>query len=187
MAARLLGCRLVVEKENGIIATRIVETEAYYGSDDAASHAFRGMTPRNRSMFLLGGHAYVYFTYGMHFCLNVVTGDVGEGCAVLLRAAEVLSGHDLVAARRPGIAQRDWLRGPGRLCLGLGIDKRDDGRSFHERPIRLYPAVGEQPPIATSPRIGISKNADVPLRFFFRDSPWVSGPKSVRARKNRDA
>src|SRR5687767_15954370 len=121
-AVRLLGCTVEADTPDGTVAVRLVEVEAYRGADDPASHSFRGRTPRNAVMFGPPGHLYVYFTYGMHHCANVVCGGVGTPSAVLLRAGEVVEGVETARVRRPGATDRDLARGPARLCTALAID-----------------------------------------------------------------
>lgn len=167
-----------------IVVARIVETEAYLPGD-SASHAFAGPTPRNRTMFAGRGLAYVYFIYGNHFCLNVVSERRGVGAAVLVRAAIVCEGIATVRERcGPRQAEREFLRGPGRLARALGIDRTFDGVDLCRRG-RLWLA---HPPrdarayeVGTSVRIGITKNAAAPLRFFARGERAVSGPKYLSA------
>jgi DNA-3-methyladenine glycosylase len=158
---------------------RIVEVEAYRGADDPGSHAFRGETPRNASMFGPPGHLYVYFTYGMHHCMNVVCSDVGEGNAILLRAAEPLEGlGEMRVARGPAArTDRELCRGPGRLCQALSIDRTHDGADLvtANLGIRMYDdgtPPPEEPTVTT--RIGLSAGADRPWRFLVPGSPWVS-------------
>ena len=143
VARDLLGRLLVRDLPGGRVVTRLVEVEAYLGAHDRASHAFRGRrTARNESMYLAGGHAYVYRIYGLHFCLNVVTGAAEEGIAVLLRAAEILEGEALVRRERgagPGTAAARLLSGPGNLCRGLAIDRGLDGHRLSRPPLRLAP------------------------------------------------
>jgi DNA-3-methyladenine glycosylase len=156
VAPDLLGCSLVRRLPDGSqIAGVITETEAYL-QDDPACHAFCGLTARNAAMFLAGGHAYVYFIYGMHFCVNVVTGPAGRGEAVLLRAVRV---DGLLLARTTG---------PGRLCRALRIDRVQDGTDLTDPtgPLFLLPRPGPAPVFTTTPRVGIRKNADVPWRFI---------------------
>ena len=143
----------------------------------AASHAFRGPTPRNAVMFGPPGHAYVYFTYGMHYCVNVVCGPVGKAAAVLLRAGEVIAGEERVADRRPAARPRDYARGPARLCVALGIDRELNGTDLTRRrsPLRLEP--GEPVPpaaVMTGPRVGVSSAADRPWRYWIAGDPTVS-------------
>ena len=164
VAARLLGSHLVA----GDVVVRLVEVEAYDGVDDAASHAARGQRTANRSMFGPPGHLYVYLSYGLHECANVVCRPAGEGAAVLLRAAEVLSGLVLVEARRGRAVPRGRLDGPGKLCQGLGIDRRLDGVDLLDPagPVRLEDGVlspGER--MVTGPRVGITKEVSRPWRF----------------------
>ena len=183
VARDLLGRFLVRELPAGRIVVRLVETEAYAGPHDRASHAFGGRrTPRNESMYLAGGHAYVYRIYGVHFCLNVVTGAAGEGIAVLLRAAEILEGEELVRRGRPGpAAAHRLLAGPGNLTRGLAIDLALDTVALDCVALRL--AAGE--PVApesilTGPRIGCESAGEAapwPLRFAVAGSRAVSSPR----------
>ncbi|MEU6078145.1 DNA-3-methyladenine glycosylase [Micromonospora sp. NPDC047074] len=175
-AARgLLGCRIGA----GGVTVRITEVEAYAGTaGDPASHAHRGRTPRNTVMFGPAGHAYVYFTYGMHWCVNVVTGSDGEASAVLLRAGEVVDGVETARARRPAVRRDvDLARGPARLCAALGIDKSAYGCwLLGDGPVRLRPAdvpVPEQA-VAAGPRVGVTGAHDVPWRFWIAGDPTVS-------------
>ncbi|WP_319461140.1 DNA-3-methyladenine glycosylase [Micromonospora sp. RTP1Z1] len=175
-AARgLLGCRLAA----GGVTVRITEVEAYAGTaGDAASHAYRGRTPRNAVMFGPAGHAYVYFTYGMHWCVNVVTGPDGEASAVLLRAGEVVDGTDAARARRPAVRRDvDLARGPARLCAALGIDRSAYGLDLlGDGPVRLRPPVAPVPAAAieAGPRVGVTGAHDVPWRFWISGDPAVS-------------
>jgi DNA-3-methyladenine glycosylase len=190
VARALLGCVLHRRLETGeVLAARIVETEAYLGANDLASHARRGLrSERNASMYLEGGHAYVYFTYGMHWCMNVVTQEADLAEAVLLRAAEPVNGIELMRERRPK-ATRDFdlMNGPGKLCMALGIDRAFDGESL--RGDRLWLAPRSMPvaddEIAVSPRIGIDNSGDAaawPLRFFLRGSRYVSAWRAAGPR-----
>jgi len=175
-AARgLLGCRLTA----GGVTVRITEVEAYAGTaGDPASHAHRGRTPRNAVMFGPAGHAYVYFTYGMHWCMNVVTGLDGEASAVLLRAGEVVDGVEAARARRPAVRRDvDLARGPARLCAALGIDRSAYGSwLLGDGPVRLRPA--DVPvladAVAAGPRVGVTGAHDVPWRFWIDGDPTVS-------------
>ena len=151
---------------------RIVEVEAYKGAEDPASHAYRGRTARNAVMFGPPGHLYVYFTYGMHHCANVVTGAAGVAEAVLLRAVEPLAGLDEMRARRPAARRdRDLANGPGKLCAAFGLDRGDDGVDLVRGPVRIVDD-GVAPPNtpASSPRIGITKAVDRPWRWYVGDS-----------------
>src|SRR5260221_7182625 len=181
VARRLLGKVVAHRTPGGLTAGVIVEVEAYGGADDPASHAYAGQTARNGVMFGPPGRAYVYFTYGMHCCLNVVTGAQGSASAVLLRALEPLGGIELMRARRGAhIRDRDLCRGPGRLCQALGVSLAQNGADLRssdlwiaEAPERIEQetAVG----IAASPRIGIARAADRPWRLYLTGSPYVSG------------
>ena len=156
---------------------RIVEVEAYAGSEDPASHGFRGPTPRTEVMFGPAGHLYVYFTYGMHFCANVVTGAEGESSAVLLRALAPLEGLEAMRAARPAAGRdRDLCSGPAKLCQALGIDRAQDGVDVVDGDeVRLLDD-GTPPPAApgVSPRIGISVAVDEPWRWFVPGDPNLS-------------
>lgn len=173
--ARDLVGKLLVRSDDGIVA-RLVETEAYM-SGDPASHAYRSRTARNAPLFGPPGHAYVYFNYGMHWCLNVSTGEdgVGEGC--LLRAAEPLEGLEVIRARRGGVAERDLLRGPGRLGQAYGLDGSWSGRDLCERgPLGLADD-RTRPEVTAGPRVGVSRAADVAWRYWVPGSAWVSAYK----------
>jgi DNA-3-methyladenine glycosylase len=176
VAPDLLGRVLVRRTPSGRrVAARIVEVEAYQ-PDDEASHAFRGPTQRNRSMFGPPGHLYVYLSYGMHCCMNVVTEAAGIGMAVLLRAAEPLEGLDEMRRRRRGAVDRDLLRGPGRWARAFGVDRRHDGADL-VRGGDLWLEPGKPATsIATGPRVGISVATDLPWRFAIAGSPWASRP-----------
>jgi DNA-3-methyladenine glycosylase len=169
-AARLLlGTVLVRRLEDGIRAARIVETEAYLGTDDPAAHAFRGRTARTAPLWGKPGTVYVYFIYGMHHCLNFAVERKGTAGCVLVRAAEPLAGLD------PGAAT-----GPGRLCRAMAIDTRLSGRHLFEAGSRLYLREGRAPRrIGVSTRVGIRQAADRPLRFFDADSPAVTPHRGV--------
>lgn len=175
-AARgLLGCRLTGHG----VTVRITEVEAYAGTaGDPASHAHRGRTPRNAVMFGPAGHAYVYFTYGMHWCMNVVTGPDGEASAVLLRAGEVVDGLDVARERRPAVRRdTDLARGPARLCATLGIDRSVYGADLlGDGPVRLRPPLAPVPGAAVTagPRVGVTGAHDVPWRFWITGDPTVS-------------
>jgi DNA-3-methyladenine glycosylase len=156
---------------------RIVEVEAYCGAEDPAAHTYRGRTARNASMFGPGGHLYVYFTYGMHWCANVVCGEEGEGVGVLLRALEPVAGVELMRAARPKAkTDRDLCRGPGRLAQAFGITRADDGDDLRRGRIRVLDD-GVEPPGAphVGPRIGISEAVHEPWRWHVAGSRYVSG------------
>jgi DNA-3-methyladenine glycosylase len=181
LARWLIGKTLVRELSRGRIVGRIVETEAYVVGD-ASGHAFRGLTARNRSLFLERGHAYVYFIYGNWFSLNVTAGRAGIGTGVLLRALEPVEGEALMARRRPGATREDLARGPGRLATALDITRAFDGVDLcAPGDLWLGQAVRPRGKVGSSVRIGISQEAHRPLRFFERGSPFVSGPKWLQA------
>jgi len=175
LARELLGRVLFYKTPEGLLAGRIVETEAYTGEADPASHAFRGRTARNAVMFGPAGHAYVYFTYGMHHCLNVTAEASGTAGAVLLRALEPLAGVEVMRARGDHGPESRLLSGPGKIgrAFGLGLD--DNGRDFTRGALGL--AAGAPVPnreVAISRRIGISRGVDLPYRFAVVSSPSVS-------------
>ena len=192
VAPQLLGKILVRREGRKLLAGRIVEVEAYLGQSDPASHAFRGPTDRNRVMFGPPGFAYVYFTYGMHYCVNVTCLKEGTAGAVLVRALEPLAGLEEMALNRDlNLALetehvrvlRALTSGPARLCEALAITRtRDDGKDLASGDSDLWIAsdrarVGE---IAASPRVGITQAADWPLRFYIVGNPFVSGPAKKR-------
>jgi DNA-3-methyladenine glycosylase len=173
VARDLLGAVVV----HGEVALRLTEVEAYAGGRDPASHAFRGRTARNAVMFGPPGHAYVYFTYGMHFCVNLVCGPDQHASAVLLRAGEVIRGADLARARRPGARDRDLARGPARLTKALGIDRSCNGADVTRRAGELRVHRGtpvEDANVRAGPRVGVNAAADLPWRFWVLDDPTVS-------------
>jgi DNA-3-methyladenine glycosylase len=203
VAPALLGCVLEHDTEAGPVAVELTEVEAYAGAVDPASHAFRGRTDRNEVMFGPSGHAYVYFTYGMHFCVNVTCQPAGVPEAVLLRAGRVIIGEPLARRRRvlwrPGknktsemneecdatpasaMPARDLARGPARLCQALAIDRELNGVDLcvASSPLRLRAgaadtqAAGERP-IAVGPRVGVTAGADTPWRYWIANDPTVS-------------
>jgi DNA-3-methyladenine glycosylase len=189
VAPDLLGCVLEHETADGLVAVELTEVEAYAGRSDPASHAYRGKTQRNAVMFGPPGHAYVYFTYGMHFCVNMVClGDEGSASAVLLRAGAIIAGEDLARARRTRgpvpegrapIAPRDLARGPARLCQALGIDRSQDGADVVSAgsPLRMLSGAGNPArsgKILTGPRVGVSSAAEIPWRYWYDGDPTVS-------------
>ena len=209
VAPDLLGCVLEHQTEAGLVAVELTEVEAYAGASDPASHAYRGKTARNAVMFGPPGHAYVYFTYGMHFCVNLVCLGNGSASAVLLRAGRIIEGEELARARRTGgprgvrgdgsprenkaIPFRDLARGPARLCQALDIDRSLDGADVcvPDSPLRMrWPEAGTtarsaERKVASGPRVGISVAAEVPWRFWVEGDPTVSvyRPAVPRRRK----
>jgi len=186
VAPALLGCVLAHETSEGVVAVEIVEVEAYRGESDPASHAFRGKTARNAVMFGEPGHAYVYFTYGMHFCVNLVCQPAGEPAAVLLRAGRVVEGADLAAARRLAgsrrvVAERELARGPARLCQALAIGRAQNGADVSDPggSLRVLAPAGfaglPTVSIGRGPRVGVRLGADADWRF------WVLGEGAVSA------
>jgi DNA-3-methyladenine glycosylase len=174
VARDLIGCLLVHETPEGRVSGTIVEAEAY-ASDDPASHAYRGRTERNAAMFEEPGYAYVYFTYGMHFCLNAVTERPGTASAVLIRAVEPLEGIELMRARRGSVRDRDLARGPGRLTQAFGVAREQNRADLTAPPLMI--CAGERLPYAAvraTPRIGLGRLQDGRRwRFVVKDSPWV--------------
>lgn len=174
VAPRLLGCHLVRELNGRQLIGRIVETEAY-DQTDAASHSYRGRTPRTDVMFGPPGHLYVYFTYGMHYCCNVVCGPRGHGSAVLIRALEPLKGKSLMVQNRSGKTATHLTNGPAKLCQALAINRAQNGHDLTAPPLQLIlqPAVPQTEVIQTT-RIGISTAQDVPWRFYIKGNKYVS-------------
>ncbi len=181
VAPELLGWEL----RHGEVAVTIVETEAYLGRRDPASHAYSGPTRRNQSMFGESGCCYIYFSYGMHLCCNVVAHLEGEAGGILLRAGTVTDGHRIASLRRG--RERDLANGPGRLGQALGLDLSLDGTCLLEGPLRLTPSQVpvEVERIQRGPRVGISKAVDLPLRFWLADCPDVSRGRPGPATKKR--
>jgi|GEM_PF-116687 len=182
-AAGLLGCLLVRDWPDGTrSAVRIVETEAY-DQNDPASHTYHGRSERNRAMFGPAGHAYVYFTYGMHYCVNVTAGADGFGCGVLIRAGEPVEGVEHMRALRGGRTGVELTNGPAKLCQALAIDTSLYGHDLSTAPLRLVRAsLREGERIARTPRIGISKAADRPRRLIIMGNPYVSkSPLNAKA------
>ena len=178
VARDLIGKTHNRQTQDGVTAGIIVETEAYVAAIDPAAHGYRGKTPRNAVMFGLPGRAYVYFTYGMHYCLNIVTEGDGVAAAVLLRALEPTVGLPLMRARRgERIADRDLARGPGRLCAAMALTIADNGLDLQGDALWLTETPGFPPdaPVVATPRIGITQAADWPWRFVLAGSRWVSG------------
>jgi DNA-3-methyladenine glycosylase len=179
LARYLVGKLLVRKTPDGALSGRIVETEAY-PIGDAAGHAFGGMTPRNRALFLVRGHAYVYLAYGTSYLLNVSSEAAGVGAGVLIRALEPLDGITSMQRNRSTQNLRDLTRGPGRLTAALDIDRRLDAIDLcRTGPLRLARNDHKAPEIGVSPRIGLSREIDRPLRFYVRGNPFVSGPKTL--------
>jgi DNA-3-methyladenine glycosylase len=179
MARFLIGAFVVRAMAEGVISGRIVETEAY-PVGDAASHAYRGETARNRVLYGCRGHAYVYLAYGVADMLNVSSEVAGVGAGVLIRALEPLEGVAAMQRHRGIESLRDLARGPGRLAAALAIDRRLDGTDLcRVGPLWLACDGHEAPEIGVSTRIGLTKAADQPLRFYARGSRFVSGPNAL--------
>jgi DNA-3-methyladenine glycosylase len=182
LAPDLLGCVLSHSTPEGLVAVMLTEVEAYAGEADPASHAFRGRTARNGVMYGPPGHAYVYFTYGMHFCVNLVCEPEGHASAVLLRAGRVIDGVPLARARRSAAARQprdvDLARGPARLCDAMAIDRSQDGADVADpvSPLRAFAPLDpvRAADISRGPRVGISRAAEVPWRFWITGDPAVS-------------
>ncbi|NUR07885.1 MAG: DNA-3-methyladenine glycosylase [Nocardioidaceae bacterium] len=180
VAPRLLGAVL----RHDDVAVRLTEVEAYDGPDDPGSHAFNGRTPRNSVMFGPPGFLYVYFTYGMHHCCNVVVGAEGRPSAVLVRAGEVVDGLDTARARR-GSTDRDLARGPARLCQALGIDRTHDGADLSRGSLTLTLPAEPATDVRTGPRVGLRQAADRAWRFWVDGEPTVSTYRPAVARPRR--
>ena len=183
VAPDLLGCHVT----HAGVTVRLTEVEAYAGQIDPGSHAYRGPTPRTRVMFGPAGFLYVYFTYGNHWCANLVVGHEGSASAVLLRGGEVVAGHDLASDRRPGSPQRDWARGPGRMGQVLALGRDETGRDFCHPPIGdpvdliVTAPDGEidRKSMRTGPRVGVSGPGGDAQVFQWRF--WLDGEATVSA------
>ena len=184
VARDLLGRVLQSTTSSGVTRAVIVETEAYTGPDDPACHAVAGLTRRTEHLFGPPGRSYVYFIYGMYWCVNAVTRERGHGSAVLIRAVHPIHGIDVMRRRRPRAHRdRDLTNGPGKLCLAMGIDGAMNGLSLRRGPLVIRE--GEPVPdrdVDVTPRIGIVKAAEWPLRYFVRDDPFVSATPKHFAR-----
>jgi DNA-3-methyladenine glycosylase len=188
VARAVLGRLLVHDGADGRVSGRIVEVEAYRGSRDPASHAFRGRTTRNATMFGPAGHAYVYFTYGMHHCLNLVTGLPGVASAVLVRALEPVDGLERMRERRGPVEAARLARGPGNVARALGLTRRDDGLDLTQAPLWLsdLPVRRGGLRVAQGPRVGISRGVERPWRYWLAGHPSVSVPPvRLGARRTR--
>ncbi len=181
VAKELLGKLFVKINDGKILAGKIVEVEAYHGSFDEAAHTFIGKTPRNQIMFEEGGFLYVYFTYGMYFCCNVVAGKKDEGAAVLLRAVEPVYNSEIMAENRYGkteISKKEFhnlTSGPGKLCIAYDITRKDNGTNLLENNIFILDNTKiPQREIVTTTRIGIKKSVDLPWRFYIKNNPFIS-------------
>ena len=175
-APLLLGWVLCRRLPKGIVKAKIVETEAYH-QEDPASHSYRGLTQRTWPMFESGGRLYIYFTYGMHYCLNIVVGKKGVGEGVLIRAAEPLDGLDIMRGNRKITDVTNLTNGPGKLAQALGItDTGLSGKILNKSSIWLEPPAEPVNPkdIVSATRVGIKHAVDLPWRFFIRDNPFVS-------------
>lgn len=186
-AARvLLGCTLWRRIGRQVLSARIVETEAYLGANDPASHARGGLrSPRNQSMYLEGGHAYVYLSYGMHWCLNVVMQESDTAEAVLLRGAQPIKGIEVMKSRRPKARREfDLMNGPGKICMAMAIDRALDGVPLDGNTLYITGRDIEvaEDDIAVSSRVGVENSGDAahwPLRFFLRGNRYVSAYRNV--------
>jgi DNA-3-methyladenine glycosylase len=195
VAPLLLGAVLTHEGRDGSVSVRITEIEAYLGPHDSlypdpGSHTFRGQTPRNAPMFGPAGHLYVYFTYGMHHCANIVCGPVGVASGLLLRAGEIVGGQELARKRRPtSKSDKDLASGPARLATALGLTTADSGRDALAAPFRLELPDGSgagTADISSGPRVGVAGDGgshDYPWRFWLSGDPTVSRYKAAKARK----
>ncbi len=190
VAPDLLGRVVRHESPAGPVAVRLTEVEAYAGAVDPGSHAFRGRTPRNAVMFGPGGRVYVYFTYGMHWCMNLVCGPVGDASAVLLRAGEVVEGERLASGRRlTAKVPRELARGPARLTVALGVDGSHDGVDATDPAscLTLHAGAGRRGgDVASGPRVGVAGDGAVqPWRFWLSGEPTVSAYRPAVSRRRR--
>ncbi|MES2180263.1 MAG: DNA-3-methyladenine glycosylase [Gemmatimonadota bacterium] len=193
VARELLGAVLECTTPDGMTRARIVETEAYTGPEDPACHAAAGLTRRTAHLFGPPGAAYVYLIYGMYWCVNAVTREAGHGSAVLVRAVAPIQGVELMRRRRPRVrTDRDLTNGPGKLCLAMGIDGTMSGTSLRTGPVIIRAGESiDDAQVVVTPRIGISKAAEWPLRFFVKEDPFVSAtprhfPRRPWSRANDD-
>jgi DNA-3-methyladenine glycosylase len=167
------------------VTVRITEVEAYAGAADPGSHAYRGRTARNATMFGPAAHLYVYFTYGMHFCANVVCGPQGSASGCLLRAGEVVEGIETARERRLGSSDRDLARGPARLTRVLDLTREHDGADLVLGPVRLELPAEPEAAVSTGPRVGLRGAPERPWRFWITGDPTVSAYRPAKARERR--
>ncbi|ABK02902.1 DNA-3-methyladenine glycosylase [Arthrobacter sp. FB24] len=191
VAPLVLGAVLTHDSPEGAVSVRITEVEAYLGPHDSphpdpGSHTFRGQTGRNKPMFGPAGHLYVYFTYGMHYCANIVCGPPGTASALLLRGGEIVAGEDVARTRRPtSKSSKDLASGPARLATALGLTTADSGRDALGEPFRLELPVARARDISTGPRVGVSGAGGshaYPWRYWLTGDPTVSRYKAAKAR-----
>lgn len=175
VARRLLGCELRrIAADGTVLRGRIVETEAYHQTD-AASHSYKGLTARTAVMFGPAGRLYVYFTYGMHYCCNIVTGPEGEGSAVLIRALEPVEGIEHMRSNRPGVSDQQLTNGPAKLCQALEIGRELNGHDLREPSLQLVLKMPiKLQHVVQTTRIGISQAKENPWRFYLKDSAYIS-------------
>lgn len=189
VAPDLLGCVIEHQTADGLVAVALAEVEAYSGEADPASHAFRGRTARNEVMYGPPGHVYVYFTYGMHFCMNLVCQPEGDASAVLLRGGRVIEGVPLARARRGVARDLDLARGPARLCEALGIDRSQNGADVtgSASALQVFAAPLPVPAqnISRGPRVGVSRAADIRWRFWIAGDAAVSPYRQYAPKRNR--
>ncbi len=181
VAKELLGKIFVRKISDKILSGKIVEVEAYDGFIDESAHSFIGKTKRNEVMFKGGGFLYVYFTYGMHYCANIVTGDENDGCAVLIRSIEPIEGIDLMAINRfnkKNLSPQEKINltnGPAKICKAFNITKKENGKSLLDDEIFILNSpVIEDKDISVAKRIGIKKSVDLLWRYYIKDNPYVS-------------
>ena len=190
VAKELLGKTFVRRLNNTFLSGKIVEVEAYDGSIDESSHSYAGKTKRNEVMFNGGGFLYVYFTYGMHFCANIVTGKINDGKAILIRAIEPITGIDLMAMNRYNkteTTQKEFVNltnGPAKVCQSFGIARLQNGANLCNDEIFIIDSPKLNPSkIVTTTRIGIKKSVDLPWRYYIKDNPFISRNPSLRGKR----
>jgi DNA-3-methyladenine glycosylase len=174
VAPKLLGCHLIRNVDGHKLVGKIVEVEAY-DQTDAASHTYRGETLRNQVMFGPAGFLYVYFTYGMHYCMNIVCSPVGQGSAVLIRAVEPIEGLTYLEQNRGGISGKNLTNGPAKVCQAFKVNKNLNGHDLTKDPLKLiYKSINPGAEIVVTTRIGIKKAVDVPWRFYIKENAYIS-------------
>jgi DNA-3-methyladenine glycosylase len=188
VARELLGALVISSVGPYPTAGRIVESEAYLGADDPASHGYRRRrNERNAALFGPPGSWYVYRSYGLHWCVNLVCGPEGNGGAVLLRALEPVQGLEMMRSRRGGVDDRHLCSGPGKLCQALGITRELDGLGMMGSPVVVAPGEGKAPSVLVTARVGITKAAEWPLRFPAAGSPYVSRGPVIRRKAGSES